>query len=127
MVHSARHVTHKRNRQQRPPLPTVADAMGEPSEPTGAILLSEQDELPPTGFFEEVDLSPHRLDQPEVPAAAVAVVALLALVIMWRKRHRCLGRGYQKTATATPPPTRGRATRARRQRSPSPEDDEEMG
>ena len=101
--------------------------MGEPSEPTGAILLSEQDELPPTGFFEEVDLSPHRLDQPEVPAAAVAVVALLALVIMWRKRHRCLGRGYQKTATATPPPTRGRATRARRQRSPSPEDDEEMG
>ena len=47
--------------------------MGEPSEPTGAILLSEQDELPPTGFFEEVDLSPHRLDQPEVPAAAVAV------------------------------------------------------
>ena len=101
--------------------------MGEPSEPTGAILLSEQDELPPTGFFEEVDLSPHRLDQPEVPAAAVAVVALLALVIMWRKRHRCLGRGYQKTATATPPPTRGRATRARRQRSPSPEYDEEMG
>ena len=102
--------------------------MGEPVQPTtGAILLSEQDELPPTGFFEEVDLSPHRLDQPEVPAAAVAVVALLALVIMWRKRHRCLGRGYQKTATATPPPTRGRATRARRQRSPSPEDDEEMG
>ena len=102
--------------------------MAEPVQPTtGAILLSEQDELPPTGFFEEVDLSPHRLDQPEVPAAAVAVVALLALVIMWRKRHRCLGRGYQKTATATPPPTRGRATRARRQRSPSPEDDEEMG
>ena len=55
MVHSARHVSANVTATRAPARSTVADAMGEPSEPTGAILLSEQDELPPTGFFEEVD------------------------------------------------------------------------